>query len=182
MITQLLQNILNPVQLIGYVGTACALISYQCKKNKSYFLFQMGCSVAFTVQFLLLCSWAGMLLNAFSILRGVIFSLGNRCKKTAYLILMEVCFAASCIAAPLFFGEKWWIALLLFVAQGGGTLAMWTRNGKVIRLAQLSIMSPLWIVNNLYYNSIGGVVCELFNITSVVVSFIRFGKTGYDKT
>jgi hypothetical protein len=179
---QFLLNILNPVQLIGYVGTACALTSYQCKKNRNYFLFQMGCGIAFTVQFALLSSWAGMLLNIFSILRGIIFALGDKCKKPVYLWLMEFCFAASCIAAPLFFGEKWWIAALLFIAQGGGTLAMWSRNGKTIRIAQLSFISPLWIVNNVYYASIGGVICEVFNMLSVIVSFIRFRKTGYDKT
>ena len=167
---QFLLDILNPVQLIGYVGTACALISYQCKKNRNYFLFQMGCGIAFTVQFALLSSWAGMLLNVFSIMRGIIFALGDRCKKPVYLWLMEFCFAASCIAAPLFFGEKWWIALLLFIAQGGGTLAMWSRNGKTIRIAQLFCISPLWIVNNVYYASIGGVICELFNMLSVIVS------------
>ena len=180
--TEILQNIFNPVQLIGYVGTACALISYQCNKNRNYFLFQMGCAIAFTVQFTLLSSWAGMLLNVFSIMRGIIFALGDKCKKIGYLILTEFCFLASCIAAPVFFGEKWWISALLFIAQGGGTLAMWTRNGKTIRIFQLCMISPLWILNNVYYASIGGVICEVFNITSVVVSFVRFRKTGYDKT
>ena len=179
---EFLESILNPVQLIGYVGTACALLSYQCKKNKGYFLFQTGCALAFTIQFALLSSFAGMLLNVFSILRGVIFALGDKCKKTGYLLLIEACFAASCISAPIFFGEEWWIALLLFVAQGGGTLAMWSRNGKTIRVAQVAIISPLWIVNNVYYASIGGVVCEIFNIISVIISFVRFNKTGYDKS
>ena len=82
---EFLLQILNPVQLIGYVGTACALISYQCKTNRNYFLFQMGCGIAFTVQFVRLTSWAGMLLNVFSILRGIIFALGDKCKKPVYL-------------------------------------------------------------------------------------------------
>lgn len=172
----------SPIQLIGYVGMLCALISYQCKKNRSYFLFQMGCGIAFTLQFALLGSYAGMLLNIFSILRGVIFALGDRCKKIVYLIIMEVCFAASSLISFFVFGELWWIAALLFIAQAGGTLAMWTRNGKTIRIAQLSFISPLWIVNNVYYFSMGGILCEVFNMLSVIVSFIRFHKTGYDKT
>ncbi|MGM9664236.1 MAG: YgjV family protein [Eubacteriales bacterium] len=172
----------SPIQLIGYVGTACALISYQCKRNKNYFLFQTGCAIAFAIQFVLLRSWAGMFLNAFSIMRGVIFALGDKCRKRGYLILIEACFAFSCILACLAFGEKWWIALILFAAQGGGTLAMWTRKGKVIRIAQLCLISPMWIVNNVYYFSVGGILCEVFNMISVIVSFIRFGKTGYDNT
>ncbi len=179
---EFLAKILDPVQLIGYVGTACALISYQCKKNRNYFLFQTGCGVAFAIQFALLQSWAGMLLNVFSILRGIIFALGDKCKNRIYLVIMEVCFAASCVASVLVFDEKWWIAALLFIAQGGGTLAMWTRNGKVIRWAQLCGISPIWIVNNVYYFSVGGILCEVFNMLSVIVSFIRFRKTGYDKT
>ncbi len=180
--TEFLLRIFSPVQLIGYAGTACALISYQCKKNRNYFLFQMGCGIAFTIQFAFLSSWAGMFLNFFSVVRGIIFALGNRCKKLRFLVFMEVCFASSCLASVLVFSERWWIASLLFVAQGVGTLAMWTRNGKTIRFTQLFCISPLWIVNNVYYASIGGVVCEVLNITSVIVSFVRFRKTGYDKT
>ena len=172
----------SPIQLIGYVGMLCALISYQCKKNRNYFLFQMGCGIAFTLQFALLGSYAGMLLNIFSILRGVIFALGDRCKKIFYLVIMEACFAASSLISYFVFDELWWIAVLLFIAQAGGTLAMWTRNGKTIRIAQLSFISPLWIVNNVYYFSVGGILCETFNMLSVIVSFIRFRKTGYDKT
>ena len=179
---EFIQNILDPIQLIGYVGTACALLSFQCKKNKNYFLLQMGCAIAFTVQFLLLSSWAAMLTNLFSIVRGVIFALGDKCKHPAYLVLMQTCFLGSALSATLFFDEKWWIAVLLFTAQFTGTLAMWSRNGRIIRLTQLCIGSPLWIVNNVYYLSIGGVVCECFNICSVIVSFIRFKKTGFDKT
>lgn len=178
---QILKNFLDPIQLIGYIGMACALISYQCKKNKQYFLFQTGCAVAFTVQFLFLSSWAAMLLNVFSIMRGIIFALGDKCKKLVFLIAIEASFAVSCLTAALFFGEKWWIAILLFIAQGGGTLAMWTHDGKKIRLAQLSVISPIWIINNVYYGSIGGIACEIFNIISVVVSIIRFNKSGYDK-
>ena len=179
---EFLANILDPVQLIGYVGTACALLSYQCKKNQSYFLLQMGCAIAFAVQFFLLNTWVGMMLNVFGILRGVMLALGDKCKHPVHLILTEVCFLCACLSAPLFFGEKWWMAGIMLIAQGVGTLAMWTRNGKTIRLAQISVVSPIWIVHNVYYFSIGGILCECFNIASVIVSFIRFKKSGFDKT
>ena len=179
---EFIQSVLTPVQLIGYVGTTCALLSYQCKKNKTYFLLQMGCAIAFTLQFLLLNAWVGMLLNVFSILRGVIFALGDKCKHPVHLILMQTTFLASCLAAPLFFGEKWWMAGIMLVAQCAGTLAMWSRNGKTIRFAQVAVISPLLIVHNVYYFSVGGIICETFNILSVIVSFFRFKKSGFDKT
>ena len=87
----------------------------------------------------------------------------------------------SSVLSVVVFQELWWIAILLLVAQAGGTLAMWTRNGKTIRIAQLSMISPIWIVNNVFYFSIGGILCEVFNMLSVVISMLRFRKTGYDE-
>jgi hypothetical protein len=43
------------------------------------------------------------------------------------------------------------------------------------------MISPIWIINNAYYGSIGGVVCECFNMASALVSFIRFRRTGYNE-
>ncbi len=121
-------------------------------------------------------------MNVVAIFRGLIFAARDRFKSPVWHVLLQVLFTGSCVASFLFFGERWWIALLLAVALCGGTLVMWGRDGKKIRLAQFFMISPLWIVNNAYYGSIGGIVCEVFNMSSVLVSFIRFRRTGYDKT
>ena len=175
-------NLLDPVQLIGYAGMAFAVLSYQCKKNRNFFIMQFFCAVSFTIQMALLHSFAGMMINVVSIFRGIIFSLGGRCKNKGYLIFLMVSFIFSAGVSVFVFNEMWWMALILLIGQGSGTLAMWTRNGKTIRLLQLSVVSPAWLVNNVYYGSTGGIACEIFNIISVLVSFIRFRKTGYDKT
>jgi hypothetical protein len=179
---QFLQNILDPIQMIGYIGTFCALASFQSKKNRTYFWLQMGCSAAFLVQFALLHSWAGMLLNVFSILRCVVMVADKKFGHPAYMYLIQLCFAASSIVSVVVFGEHWWIAAMLFAAQAAGTFAMWSRNGKTIRIAQLCLISPIWMIHNIYYFSIGGIACETFNVCSIIVSFIRFRKSGFDKT
>ena len=178
----ILEVISDPVQWIGYAGMIFALLSYQFRKNRTYFLLQTACAVAFSVQFVLLSSWAAMLMNVVAVLRGLILSDRERFKSPVWHLLLQVLFAGSCVASCFFFGERWWIALLLAVALCGGTLVMWGRDGKKIRFAQFFMISPLWVVNNAYYGSIGGIVCELFNMGSVLVSFIRFRRTGYDKT
>ena len=177
-----LKTLIDPVQLIGYLGMACALLSFQCKKNRNYFFFQTGCAIAFTCQYLFLGAWSAMLLNVVAIARGILFSLGEKLHKRFILMSIEIAFIATAIMSVLIFSEIWWIALFVFIAQAGGTLAMWTRNGKTIRYTQLTVVSPLWLINNFYYFSIGGILCESFNVISVIVSIIRFRKTGYDKT
>ena len=160
----------------------CAVLSYQCKKNQNYFFFQILCSTCFMVQFILLGSWAGMIMNLFAIYRGVIMYMGKKCERTGFLISMQVCFVASAVVSVVVFDELIWIAAILFLAQAGGTLAMWSRDGRIIRGVQVLVVSPAWIANNVYYFSIGGILCEVFNIISVLVSVLRFRKTGFDKT
>ncbi len=177
-----LMEIFSPIQLIGYLGMACAFISYQCKKNSTYFIFQASCSVFFALQFALLGGWSGFFLNLFSIARGLILGAGKKLHKWYFLALIEASFILSSVLAVAVFAEPWWIALILFVAQGGGTFAMWTHDGKKIRITQFFLISPLWLFHNSYYAfSIGGILCETFNMISVIISFIRFRKTGFDK-
>ncbi len=179
---EILKSILSPAQLFGYIGMACALLSYQCKTNKRYFFMQTACATAFTLQYLLLGAWSAMFLNIVAIARGILFSLGERCHKPFVHILLQLAFVGASLLSVFLFGEAWWIALCVFLAQSGGTVSQWTRNGKTIRYTQLALVSPLWLVNNVYYMAIGGILCECFNILSVLISMLRFRKTGYDRT
>ncbi len=179
---EFLGKVLSPVQLIGYIGMACAFISYQCKKNTTYFIFQTGCGLFFGLQFLCLGSWAGVLLNVVAVARGIIMGLGDKCKKWYWLVLIEIGFVVAALLSVFVFDDPWYIGLLLFIAQAGGTLFMWTRDGKKIRMMQLCLASPIWLFHNIFYKlSVGGIICEVFNMTSVAISLVRFRKTGFDK-
>ena len=83
------QVISDPVQMIGYAGMICALLSYQFRKNKTFFLLQAGCAVAFTVQFMLLHSYAAMLMNIVAILRGLILAAAREIYNN-YILSCEV--------------------------------------------------------------------------------------------
>ncbi len=177
-----LYSLFTPIQLIGYAGMVCAFISYQCKKNSTYFIFQASCGALFALQFLLLGGWSGFFINAVSILRGIALGAGKKLHKWYVLLSLELLFLLSLILSVAVFAEPWWIATLLFIAQAGGTLVMWTQDGKKIRIAQLSFISPIWMFHNIFYAfSVGGILCESFNIISVIISFIRFRKSGFDK-
>ena len=143
---------------------------------------QTACAVAFTLHFGLLGAWSAMLLNAVVIVRGIFFSLGEKFHKQYIHILIHASLLSCAILSVVVFGEVWWIAACIFLAQSGGTLSQWTRNGKTIRMTQMLWVSPFWLINDCYYFTIGGIFTECFNILSVLISIIRFHKTGYDKT
>ncbi len=170
-------------QVLGLLGMSSAIISYQCKTNRNYFVFQGLCGLFFAMQFLLTGAWSGLLFNIFSMIRAVVYqSKASRSKWS--VILLETLIAIIALISFFAFKEAWWLVLFTLIGQGSGTFSMWTKNGKTIRLFQLILVSPFWLLYDALIPtpSIGGILCEVFNMVSVIVSFIRFRKTGFDKT
>ncbi len=172
------------IQTIGFFGLLSAVISYQCKTNRNYFVWQGLCGIFFSLQFVLMGAWAGLLFNAFNIVRAFLLRLSKISRSLWMIFSMEAYVAAATLLSIFLLKETWWLVVFVFVAQAAGTLAMWTKNGRIIRFAQLFVISPFWLLYDALIPtpSFGGVLCEVFNMTSVIVSFIRFRKTGFDQT
>ncbi len=60
------------------------------------------------------------------------------------------------------------------------TSAMWSTNGKKIRLANMFVSSPFWLVYDAHAGSWSGVLCELFAISSIMISIFRYGLKALD--
>ena len=171
------------LQAIGILGMLCAVVSYQCRSNRNFFVWQ-GCSaVFFSLQFVWMGAWAGLLFNAFNIVRALVYRLSKFSRSVWTVILFEIYIAAAAVISIFLLKETWWLVVFVLVAQAVGTFAMWTRNGKFIRLSQLFVISPFWLLYDalIPVPSLGGILCEVFNMTSVVVSLIRFRKNGFDR-
>ncbi|MBO5046905.1 MAG: YgjV family protein [Clostridia bacterium] len=170
-------------QIIGIFGMLAAMISYQCKTNRNYFIFQGLSGLFFSIQFIMIGAWAGLVFNAYNIVRALIYQ--SKIARSVYTVVgLEVLVLGATLLSVFAFKEAWWLVLFTFIAQATGTFAMWTRNGKTIRISQLAVVSPFWLLYDALIPtpSIGGILCEVFNMASVIVSFIRFKKTGFDKT
>ena len=170
-------------QILGIFGMLGAIISYQCKKNKNYFIWQGLSGAFFSAQFILIGAWAGLIFNAFNIVRAIAYQ-SKKAKSVFCVISLELLVLMAALLSIFVFKEAWWLVSFTLIAQATGTFAMWTRDGKKIRVSQMAVVSPSWLLYDLLIPvpSIGGILCEVFNMTSVVISFIRFKKTGFDKT
>jgi hypothetical protein len=169
------------VQGIGFVGMAVLAVSYQCTSNRSLLLWQILSCVIFATQFGLLSSWSGMFANLVGIVRCVLLVMGERARRWYVLAFLLSLGVLSFVMALCVFDEVLWIALLLLTYNLGSTLVLWTDNGKYIRIAQASVWSPIWIVNNVYYFSIAGIIAEGVNMTSSLLALYRYRKTGFTK-
>lgn len=164
-------------QLIGFVGAALMIASFQCKKSRILFLFQMGSNAMYIIHFVML----GALSGGASIFVGLVrnFLLYSDSSGWArWEGWLPILTAAYVAAAYLTWRDAF--SLLPCVGMVVMTYASWSRNGKNIRVANFFVNSPAWLAYDIHTFSISGVVTETFCLVSIVVSFIRFGWKALD--
>ena len=168
-------------QAFGILGLIFNVISFQAKRNKILFVCQALGGLSFAMNFILIGDIASCLFNVMNLVRGIIFIKSK--KKVSEIILVEVLYVA-CFAFSL--SRIWgnwfdiFLSLLTFLALVILSFVMWKGNPRHIRYIQLGISSPAWIVNNIFHFTLGGLLCEVFSICSVVISLIRFRKSGFE--
>lgn len=165
------------VQLIGFVGIALFLLSFQCKKNRSLFTVQSLAYLFYALHFILLGAVTGGINQIINILRCL--CLASKF-KWAHSWFMCGVFCAASLAVTIFTWNGW-ISLLPF----GGTLAAviggYTENPRKIRIAGMFINSPLWIIYDIIVGSWAGIADEVFTESSIIISIIRFGWKNLDR-
>jgi len=164
-------------QIIGVLGMIAAMLSFQCKSSKKMFVIQAFCAGFFLIHFGLLGATVGMLQNVFAIIRAMIF---RSEKKWAQNKSIPYIFAALFLLTIVVTYDGP-LTLLPPIAMVISTFAMWTKNGKKIRILQLVTVSPMWLIYNASVISISGCITESFNIVSIFVSIARYGINGFDK-
>ena len=176
-------------QVISIFAAAFNIFSYQMKDNRRLFLSKGISGALFAVNFIMLGNFTAGALNAVNLLRGAVLAGGEKCHKKRWLFLVQGLYLLCCIVT---FGKSrtmiggavfaMVVSLLATTSQIIETAILWGNNGKHIRLAQISFISPFWLFNNIVTGSIGGIVTEIIGMCSVVISFVRYGMDGFVKT
>lgn len=169
-------------QGFGILGMMSYILSFQAKKNTNYFTLQIMGGFLFALNFMLIGAVPGFIMNVANVIRGFVLIKSDR--KIPKLIFCELLCIASVVSALIISPERGIflaITLITLIAQISGTFFMWNANGKYIRYNQFLFLSPAWLVYDIANFTLGGILCESFNMISVVVSFIRYGKDGFEK-
>lgn len=168
-------------QIFGILGLILSALSFQEKNNKRFFVKQGLSGLMFSVNFILIGAVAATLFNMTNLVRSALLFKNDR--KPWRLIVIEVLYTAcfgfslSLIADQAF---QVFLTALTYFSLVFITVFMWLGNGAHIRYVQLAVSSPAWIVHNIFNFSLGGLMCEIFAMTSVIISFIRYGKSGFE--
>ena len=170
-------------QVIGILGSVFIIGSFQMKSNKWLYVFQSVGGLLFTINFFMIGSYTGSMLNMIGFFRGIILAMGEKWTKKWIGVLVALAYIAAGIVTFIITCKTTMdgvCTVLITISGVATTVSMWTRNGKIIRWVNFGINSPTWLVNNIHYFSLGGIITEVVSIVSVLVSFIRFGLNGFD--
>lgn len=160
-------------QGFGIIGLIIIVLSFQSKKNSRFFLMQGLGSLMFSLNFLLIGAWGGALFNLCNVLRGTLYL--KDAKKTWKLIVVETAYTA-CFVFSVFVNPdpiQIILAAIPCAALVADSVVMWLGNDKHIRYCQIAFMSPSWIIHNIFNISIGGLLCESFNMVSSAIYLVR---------
>ncbi len=161
------------VQLIGFAGTLFFIISFQMKSNRTLMLFQTLGICAFIIQFVLLGGISGCFGLILTALRNVLLQQRDKWPWVKSNATKLAFFAAGTLSTILSWSSIF--SILPWIAFTVGIYAFWKNDARIIRLANLFIISPAWLTYDLVFHSYGGVLNELLSCASILVYFFRFG-------
>lgn len=165
-------------QGIGFVATALQIGSFQCKSSRKLIFMQLCANLLFLAHMLMLGAYSGCVSLFISCVRN--FILSNR-RPWAYWKGWPWILVLANLAGTALVWENVF-SILPCIAVVAVTIASWSRNGKRIRIANLLLASPSWLIYDVYTGSYSGIVSELITLCSVWISVLRFGWKALDNT
>lgn len=170
------------IQAFGILGMVMNVVSYQAKKQKNIILIQMFGSLLFVINMFLLNAIMGGLLNLIGVVRAIVYYNKHKVKNIKMCNAIFIFLYILSYFATFFVFHKELTAfnliaeILPLIAMITVTIAFSKSSAEDIRRMTF-ISSPLWLIYNCLNFSIGGILCELFSLTSVVTATIRLKKT-----
>ena len=162
-------------QIFGIFGLLMFAFSFQLKSSKKLIFVQGIGGMMFFINFLLIGAYGGALFNLTILVRGLLYL--KKDNKIWKPILVEALFTVAYIySLTLIEGNVLQIILttLPYISLLIMSVLMWKENGKLIRVFQVGTLSPSWLIHNIFNFTLGGILAELLNMISAIVSLVRF--------
>ena len=167
-------------QGIGIVAMAMNILSYQMKSKKGIIAMQFFGTMLFSVSFFMLGAITGCLLNFIGMLRSALFLSDGKinAKHPVWFVMLEASYMVSYILAFLVFGKaptavNFVLEFLPIVGMTATTVSFRMSEGRHIRALGL-VSSPSWLVYNIFNRALGGSICEIVSLVSIVVGIMRY--------
>lgn len=160
-------------QGIGLLAAVAAFISFQQKKRTGIVIFQCVSGLLWTIHMFLLGAFFGAALNVVAALRCVIFAMRENHPfargKIWYVIF---CVMIVGLSVPSLVIDREWQAVFPLAAMILTTFSLNLDDPFRVRFFTF-FSSPCWIVYNVLYLSVAGILSEIVNMTSIILGILR---------
>lgn len=169
-------------QTIGIIAMAFNILSYQQKRAQNVFLMQMVGSALFCVNYFMIGAISGAVLNVVAVIRAIVYYNGEKIKSNswAYFILFSIAYLASYILTFTVFQKEFnlynaLVELLPVIAMISLNIGFKLGSSKAIRKMGF-IASPCWLSYNILNFAIGGIICEVISLVSIIIGVFRHDR------
>lgn len=166
-------------QCVSFVAMAINVSSYLQKNQKTILAFLFCSSFLFSISYFMLNAPVGAFLNLLSILRSVIFLFKKKLNPMHPLWLCAFigAYAVSYVLTFTVFQKDPTLPnLLLELLPVIGSISLfvafrfdsakWTRRLGLIN-------GPAWLIYNIFYLSVGGIISDSLSILSILIGMLR---------
>jgi len=166
-------------QAVGICGMAVNILSYQPKKKKTVLILQLFGAALFTVNFFMLGAITGAILNMINVALSLVFVFKDKthADHIAWAIGFAIAYIGSYVLTFVLFGVEPTPKNLIteFFPVIGTLLTILSykmKDAKAIRRIGF-VRSPAWLIYDALVFSVGGVLCEVFTLISIIIATIR---------
>ena len=166
-------------QILSIFGMAVNISSYQLKKQRSIIFMQFLAALLFCLSFFLTGAITGALINAVSVGRGLVFANKKffHADKigwvfgfiAAYIIMFVLNFA---VFGTELTAHNFIIEIIPVIGTVAFTVGFYLKDAKTVRKLAL-VNSPCWLIYDIIVFNIGGIICEVISLFSIVIGMFR---------
>ena len=167
-------------QIIGIFAAALNILSFQCKSKRGIIAFQLFGGMLFTINFFMIGAITGAIMNGLAIIRALLFLYKDKLKLNDKLLVggLIAAFLVTYVLAFTVLGVEpkpiyFIIEALPVIGMSAATVSFNMKNAARVRLLGITLSSPSWLIYNVYYGSIGAILCEAISIVSIAIGMIR---------
>lgn len=166
-------------QCIGIVAMAFIILSFQQKKPRNIIAMQLVGSFLFSINFFMIEAYVGALSNAIGAVRGVIYYFKEKTHADKWYVILAFSLVFALVYPLTFtvFGKPFnllnaLVELLPIIAMIISTISFSKKDAKTLRILNL-ICSPCWLIYDIVVFTLGGVICEVLSLISIITAIVR---------
>lgn len=165
-------------EILGIFGAIFTLIAYFSDQAKKIVIFKSVSESLFLISWLINFNILAFLISLVAIIRNITFLILNKRGKNTFFSVIIFCIIISVfgiIKLDSFFD--------IFMVLGSifYTIAFSKNDGKIMKYLLL-IAGILWLIYDIYFVFLGGIITESFSLFTLIFSIYKNEKNLYAKT